>query len=275
MFDRTHYKRLSAFHSTFLTQDVIFSDTTIPVYEEHRLSPMNAAKNIPGVALIDRERVEFFGRDGDSLHQLRRGTLGTGPSWYLDKNTKVIDQGILQTIPGAFDTLYNWTAVTSNSTTYEIATFSTTNYQNFGYTGISLDPHVDPVDQLQVFYGGSQLSKSDRYIYESVTATSAILDPAEFNINTVTNSLILNTAAYRFRKFGGVEPGVSLLVTQKKGQIWTGTESILTSQVKQAKFIREKEADLPDVYFYGGDPRLQDANYVPLEDENGNSLTRW
>ena len=275
MFDRTHYKRLSAFHSTFLTQDVTFTDNSIPVYEEHRLSPMNATKNIPGVALIDRERVEFFGRDGDSLSQLRRGTLGTGPAWYLDRNTKVIDQGILQTIPGAFDTVYNWTTVTSTASSYTIIGFTSTNFANFGFTGVNLDPNVEPEDQVQVYYGGSQLSKSSKYIYESVTSTSATLDPYEFYINTVTNSLVLNTAAYRFRKSGGIEPGTALLVMQKKGQIWTGTESILTSQVKQAKFIREKEADLPDVYFYGGDPRLQDANYVPLEDENGNSLTRW
>lgn len=259
MFDRTHYKRLSAFHSTFLTKDLEFTSNTISVYEEERLSPMNAAKNVPGVVLIDRERIEFFGRDGDELSQLRRGTLGTSPSLIVDANTKVIDQGILQTIPGAGDIVYTYTTSTMNTSTYGIQLFSTVTN-----TGITLDPNIPGQDQIQVFYGGSQLLKSSRYIYETVTSTSAILDPAEFYI-TGTQTLVLNTSSYRFRKSGGIEKGVSLIVTQKKGQIWTGTESILSSNVRQAKFIRQKEADLPDVYYYGGDPRLLDGNYVPLE----------
>ena len=34
--------------------------------------------NTPGVLFINGERIEYFVKDGNSLQQLRRGTMGTG-----------------------------------------------------------------------------------------------------------------------------------------------------------------------------------------------------
>lgn len=44
----------------------------------------------------------------------------------------------------------------------------------------------------------------------------------------------------------------NLTIVQRKGYVWTGTESLLTSNVTQAHFLQEKEADLPNIYYYGG-----------------------
>lgn len=270
-YDRTSYKRLSKYHTTYLTELLGANDTSIFVAEETRLSPTNNAKNIPGVILIDRERIEFFGRTDNSLFQLRRGTGGTGPAPWSDINSKVIDQGVLQTIPMASDITYTFNTLSTTSTNYTIFSYNTQTGNGF-----TLNSDVDSSgnllipfqDQVKVFFGGKPLLKTQRYVYETVTTTNLILDPPEFVFHTSSQIISLNTQSLKFKN--GIEPGISILITHKKGRIWTGTESILTSNVRQAKFIRAKEAELPDVYFYGGDPRLLDENYLPITSSSTN-----
>ncbi len=254
-YNRTSYKRLSKDHTTFLTELLSPDDSNISINEESKLSPVNAAKNIPGVVLIDRERIEFFGRSDNLLTELRRGTGGTSPAPWSEPSTKVIDQGILQSIPSSGDMTYVYTTSTTNTSTYLISTFNTQTGQ-----GINLDNQVPAHDQITVYLGGKPLNKSSRLIYETVTSTELITIGPEFSITTSTQALELNIG-------DRLIPGLTLTVTHRKGRIWTGTESILTSEVRQAKFIRQKEAELPDVYFYGGDPRLLDENYVPISNE--------
>lgn len=262
-YERTSYKRLSKDHTTFLTALVSPDDQTIYINDESRLSPVNDAKNIPGVVLLDRERIEFFGRSDNALYQLRRGTGGTGPAPWSDLGSKIIDQGVLQSIPGASDSVYVFTTSTTNTTTYTISAFNTQTG-----LGINLNNETDiggnyiipAIDQVKVFYGGRPLSKTERQVYESFSSTELTTLLAEFEITTSTQQIKLNIG-------DRLEPGVTLTITHRKGRIWTGTESLLTSQVRQAKFIRQKEAELPDVYFYGGDPRILDENYVPITNE--------
>lgn len=265
-FDRVHFKRLSAYHTTFLIEPLKYSDTSIKVFDSSRLSPFNPAKNIPGIALIDRERVEFFSRDYNELLDLRRGTLGTGPAFYIDEGTKVIDQGILQTIPYS-DSHYVQHFLTTATNTYIISTLTTT-ASGYGITlntGTNDDP-VHAADQILVYYGGRPLRKAAYQGYVSNTSTELVTFDPEFNIITATQSLVLNI---------DVEPGVYVELVQKTGSVFTQSESILVSNDVQSRFIRAQEADLPDVYYYGGDPRLLDVNNVPLTDHYGNSLLRY
>jgi len=317
-FGRTHYKRLSKAHTTFTIQDTRYYDNSIKVFNENVLSPWNAARNIPGIVLLDRERIEFFATDNNELQSLRRGTLGTGPAFYVDSGAKVIDQGIIQTIPYA-DSVFVQSTITTTSSTY---TISTSGSSIVGENGIILTQGIPFIDQLEVFYGGKPLMKSGMFYQESmgvyngpwiqstqtVSSASNLLttttigtsyistdtnkvwiyldskeedavkgyvykgikwrDP-EFSINSLgsTQTITLNIQ--------NVEPGVQLTLIQKKGYVWTMTESLLTSQSVQARFIRNFPAELPDWYFYGGDPRLLDGNYEPLEDGDGQSLRRY
>jgi hypothetical protein len=263
-FDRSHYKRLSAYHTTFLTEPLKYTDNKIVVHDgDGRLSPFNAQRNIPGVVLIDRERIEYNEKDGNVLTYLRRGTLGTGPAFYADEATKVIDQGIQQTIPYS-DTVYIQHFTSTNTTTYIITATSTSTIGD----GITLTSGIDAIDQVLVYYGGRQLRKRSMKMYESVTSTNLITMPSEFTITTSSQLLTLNIT-------GGVESGVLISIIQKKGYIWTGTESLLISNVRQAQFLRAEGAELPDTYYYGGDPRLLDSNNIPLTDDSGVSLTRY
>jgi hypothetical protein len=99
MFNNTQFKRLSAQNTTYLTQPLNFSDTEIHVADAGVLSQPLISKKIPGVVIIAGERIEFFRVSNNTLSQLRRSTLGTAPNFYNDIYTKVIDQGITQTIP--------------------------------------------------------------------------------------------------------------------------------------------------------------------------------
>lgn len=256
-YDRTSYKRLSRQHTTYLTEYLTQKDNAIHVLQDSNLSPSNDSKNIPGVVLVDRERIEFFGRGNNTLFNLRRGTGGTGPSTLNQVGTKVIDQGIMQNIPNASDQFYVYVTTSTNTTTYMIPLYNTSTG-----IGITLDTDISAVDQIKVYYGGKILSKSSREVYENFTGTSTIILTPEFSVTTSTQSLILNIG-------NRLEPGVQISVIQKKGKIWTGTESLMTSEVKQAKFIRQREAELPDIYFYGGDSRILDTNFEPLYDDDG------
>lgn len=269
-FERSHYKRLSKYHTTILTENLKFYDNVIKVNDENRLSPINPARNVPGVVLIDRERIEFFSREGDEanvLSSLRRGTLGTGPAWYVDEGTKVIDQGILQTIPYN-DEVKVQTTLTTTATTYTISTLS----NSIIGQGIVLSTLTNATDQIEVYYGGRQLKKSSYKGYETVTSTVLLTYAPEF---TVTIDTITSISTITLNINGGIESGVQLSFYQKTGYVWTMTESLLTSQVVQAKFLRAKDAELPDTYYYGGDPRLLDGNYEPLTDDNDVTLRRY
>jgi len=99
MLGRTHYKRLSKENTTRLTMPLSHTDTEINVENARLLTPPNSSKNLPGVVNINGERIEFLEITGNKLKKLRRGTFGTSPAFYLDVNTKVIDQGVDQTLP--------------------------------------------------------------------------------------------------------------------------------------------------------------------------------
>ena len=323
MFNRTHFKRLSKRNTTYLTQPLQFTDTEIHVADASVLVPPLMAYNIPGVVLIDGERIEFFTINGNVLTTLRRATLGTSPSFYSAVNTRVIDQSPDQTIPFK-ENIYRQTILTSASTnTYFVSSSSyvlnTGTYHQFNNNGITLPNEIistnnlnDAVNYIDVSYGGRRLSKvgtfhqdimlsydsprfhlsgtvptsdllpitstiGDGYIvtatnqvwvYEASVSTDAsngyvyrglnYIEP-EFTVATITNSsfsITLNIPE-------GVSEGVRLdVVTRNFAQntVWndtisaTETKTIMDSTTVQAKFLQARPAELPDRYYYGGDP---------------------
>jgi hypothetical protein len=125
IFNRTHFKRLSKKNSTYLTQPLSFTDTEIYVDDSSVLSAPLISKKIPGVVTIDGERIEFFKVDGNVLKQLRRSTLGTSPSQFLQVGTKVIDQSPEQNIPFKENYYRQLIYTTATTNTYVISTMTT------------------------------------------------------------------------------------------------------------------------------------------------------
>jgi hypothetical protein len=97
-YGRTHYKRLSGQNTTELVANLLPDDDSITVFDSDVLTPPDIEKRIPGVIVIDGERIEFYKMENNRLSQLKRGALGTGVKALHPAGTLVVDQGINQTI---------------------------------------------------------------------------------------------------------------------------------------------------------------------------------
>ena len=248
MFNRTHYKRLSKENTTYLTQPLNFYDTEIYVADSDVLTPPLVAKHIPGVVIIDGERIEFFKMDKNVLRQLRRSTLGTAPSFFSDIGTKVIDQSPDQTIPfnDTIKNQYHYTTSTVNATVLNTSTnlytfvISTTSYfttstdLNLESNGITLSTSTTAVDQVQVFYGGRLLRKSGIYVQDTtISYDSPDLKNIEISSTSTVQGLPIT---------GAIGTGYNVTATN---QVWVYTGST--------------EPDAVSGYVYRG------LNYVPPE----------
>ena len=275
MFGRQQFRRLSEYFSTKLIQPLQYTDDKIYLEKGDHLLQPNPGRNLPGVVVIDSERIEYTSKDGNVLSGLRRSTLGTGPAKFSDVGTTVIDQSIRQTIPTIDYSLIQHIP-SSNTTTYTISTssgttvFSATSSTHAG-SGIKFSTLTNAVDQIEVYYGGRQLRKSSLRVHDKSisyydSADSIVVYPPEFTISTSTRQITLNIAEE-------ITTGTRITIIKKEGALWTGTEatSLLTSNATQANFLRSRTAELPDIYFYGGEKVLLE-NSNALTDENGEPL---
>jgi len=121
-FGRTHYKRLSGANVTELIADLNPSDESISVLDADKLTPPDLVNRIPGVILVDGERIEFYQMIGNRLTQLKRGALGTGIKDQHVAGSSVLDQGINQTIriKDTPKTINISTTVTSTTSSFDV-----------------------------------------------------------------------------------------------------------------------------------------------------------
>jgi len=99
MLNRTFYKRLDAAATGILAQPLNYYDTGIVLEDASGLVEPLRSQNQAGIVFIDRERIEYLEKDGNTLRFLRRGTLGTGvPETHL-AGTAVLDASTNQSIP--------------------------------------------------------------------------------------------------------------------------------------------------------------------------------
>ena len=284
MFGKQQFRRISEYFSTRLAQPLQYTDDKVVVeFGSHLLQP-DPGSNLPGVIYVDGERIEYTSKDGNVLSGLRRATLGTGPALFSDIGTEVIDQSIRQIIPTVDYSLIQ-NIPSSNTTTYVISTvtntstFSVTSSTHTG-NGITFSTLTNVVDQVEVYYGGRQLRKTSMKVHDKsrsyyttssvqvngVTTSSYEIIPPEFTITTSTRQLILNIAEE-------ITTGTRITIVKREGALWTGTEatSLISSTATQAAFLRDRPAELPDIYFYGGDSVIFE-NSNALTDENGEPL---
>ena len=160
IFGRSHYKRLSKENTTYLTSPLSYTDTEIKVADAKVLSPPILSKKIPGVILIDGERIEFLEMSGNTLKKLRRGTLGTSPSFYSDINTKVIDQSPTQTIPYSEILNKNVIYTTASVNTYALSTITTSVTNQAINFSISSDGKI-VVEGCNFYTGASFIAAGD------------------------------------------------------------------------------------------------------------------
>jgi len=184
IFNRTEFDRLTVKNSTKLSQPLLVTDTEIHVDNVLALTRPIVSKKIPGVVIIEGERIEFFQITGNTLSQLRRGTLGTSPSNILEIGTTVIDQSYEQLIPFKETTLKQ-SFITTGTDTYQIYTTST-NLND----GIVLNSGVPAIDQLLVFYGGRPLRKAGIFVQDTLLSYDDNLISEQAIMTTSTVNLL-------------------------------------------------------------------------------------
>ena len=294
MFGIQHFARLSTYFSTRLARPLQYTDNQIFLEDGDHLFQPNPTLRLPGVILLDGERIEYTSKDGNVLSGLRRGTLGTGPAKFSDVYTTVIDQSISQKI-NTYERINVQFIDSSNTNTYVISTLTSTltNFTVSGskdledislsssiynvFSGISLlttSTIVNPpaaVNQVEVYYGGRKLRKTSLEVHDSSISyytidKSITIIPPEFTITTATQTLILNINET-------ITTGTRIAVLQRLGNLWeeNTSTSLLSSTGTRAVFLSDRPAQLPDIYYYGGDKVLY-TNGVALTDETGENL---
>jgi hypothetical protein len=97
--DYTFY-RIDNTATTTLASNLSLTANTISVVNSGVLMTPSPSTGIPGVVMIDGERITYFGKNDstNTLSQIRRGTQGTGAKAHLTGVT-VIDSGQTQSVP--------------------------------------------------------------------------------------------------------------------------------------------------------------------------------
>jgi hypothetical protein len=214
MLNRTFFKRISADNTTTLAAALADDATSITVADGSVLaSPPGGS--VPGVIFIDKERIEYFVKSGNTLSQLRRGTLGTGIRTHA-AGTSVVDASGSQTVPYA-ETIYTKTSMGDGSTNI------------FPTTIAAATPY-----ELDVFVGGRRLP----YMSEDGSTTNYTVDGSTANV------VLTGTPA----------ADVQVKIVQKRGVVWytpgAGTaadgKGLQKSTTNQAKFIAGEPTNVPE-----------------------------
>jgi hypothetical protein len=258
MLNRTHFKRISEQDSTQLATELKVTDTTIQLVDASFLQTPSTDNKIPGVIFIDRERIEFYTINGNTLGQITRGTLGTGVKTTYAAGTLVFDGGPSQTVP-----------YTETVNLYEsiIRPGLPNGRKEHVLETININGDAEAHDQVEVYLGGRKLQKPTpatnpiklhniEIAYDSDETNSAgtasdVLQIAEFTIVPVGDSTAKNY--YKLVLRDEPQDGLELKVVQKQGKVWyeqglnsasTGT-TLQRAETAQAKFLLERTSGLP------------------------------
>jgi len=231
MLNRTHYKRLDSSNACTLAEELNWYDLRIELTDASSLPIPSKESNIPGVLFVDGERIEYFIKEGNTLRQIRRGTLGTGVKEVYEAGTIMHEQGPGQTIP------YTDRALSQTFTADGIK------------TEYRLDFVTDSVNDMEVFVAGRRLRKGEISIFDNTIAQDSpegdVTAAAEFTLtsymaddSTAVTDLVLAEAP---------ADNVSVTVVRKVGKIWAEQGvSLRYADNDIGRFIRAKTVALPE-----------------------------
>ena len=225
MLNRTHFKRLDK-EATTLREPLDSYDLRIEVVDGSNLSEPSKGQNLPGIVFINGERIEYFVKEGNTLKQLRRGTLGTGVKDSHPIGQKVFDQNIGMTVP--YKDMTQSQSFVGNGTS---STFT-----------LSFDAGFNGQNELDVFVAGRRLRKTTLQQFDPQLALDSpdgdITLPREFEFDSETNSITLAEIPLDKSK---------ITVIRKTGQTWTNTgETLGEAENSIARFLRAGTSALPE-----------------------------
>jgi hypothetical protein len=234
-----------------LAQSLNYYDQEIVVTDGSDLSVPIASRNIPGIVLINNERIEYLTKNGNTLSQLRRGSQGTAIAEIHNANSIVIDVGATETIP--YKETQNKTNFISDGSSLLIGplefipTKSTRTWDTAAVT--TIPEEYGPCDEFEVFAAGRRLQKDSLQVYSEIkgaSSTSAdIVIEAEFSVDGQTPYIRLTSK---------LPAGTRISVIRKVGSVWyekgatTASSGITLVENNNpiATFIAKKTTLLPE-----------------------------
>ena len=196
--NRTTYSRIDT-PPTKLAKPITQLSLSIEVEDGTSLIEPDRTKNIPGVLIINKERIEYLIKEGNVLKQLRRGTLGTGIADIHPKGEQVYLADISKYVPYV-DTTQSQTATNVSTVNLNFLPLSTDEFEVF-VNGLRLNgkpfakfdatagldsPEADsivPADYVIEYYNNQQNARI-------VIQSPAILNIEQKNIVIVRKKVI-------------------------------------------------------------------------------------
>ena len=216
--NRTHFKRIDS-AATQLSQDLNYYDLRIAVIDGSKLPEPDKMNNRPGIVWINCERIEYLVKEGNTLRQLRRGTLGTGVKSVHLIGSDIYDQSSSKNIP------------------YKDQTFvQTVENMLASQTEVGLDFIANSVNEFEVFVNGVRLRKEIKAQFDPTIALDSpegdiILNP-EFTFNPATNKITINKPLAEEN---------TVKIVRKVGKTWElSGESITSTNTEIGLFLRQR-----------------------------------
>jgi hypothetical protein len=242
MLNRVIYKRLSKDKQTRLVKDLHWNDVEIVVENASNFDIPNVSTNRPGIIEIRGERIEFFAMSGNTLKQIRRGTLGTGIYAHNIAGTFVQDIGASSTVPYTDNTLVQNIIADGVSNSHQLT------------LGVTLNSGFTEYNSLfEVFVGGDndtvRLKKEPYSIFDvnksPYSPAGDVIFPAEFTVSNVT------TTGAQLTLTNPVTQGTKITVVHVTGREWDGNKNnpanILDDSGSIASFIKAT----PGIWYSG------------------------
>lgn len=209
-----HFRRYSK-NNVKLTKDLNYYDLYIEVSDASSLFVPNAARNIPGVVLINNERIEYLQKTGNILSQLRRGCQGTSIAETYPVGTVIADSSMSETIPYV-DQQERYDFVSDGSTLLiGPLDFIPSQGVRSNWYRSSIPSLNGPCDQLEVFVGGTRLRKDPIAVYDETQGAASpsadITIEAEFSVDGDSPYIRLTNP---------VAPGTRITMIRRLGNTW-------------------------------------------------------
>jgi len=249
MLNITRYNRYSASDDITLEKDLNYYDKTISVTDASSLSDPIVSKNIPGIIIVNNERIEYMVKDGNTLKQLRRGAYGTGIANTHTKGSLVIDAGIDNTISYADEQVRYDFVSDGSSTLIGPLDFVPTKQEDPNWYATTIPSEFGRCDSLEIFVGGTRLRKTSLKVFdESLGSYSPQADrtlEAEFAVDGSTKYIRITNPA---------PAGTRISIIKRIGNTWYDRGSItattgvtlLENSTPISTFIAEKSTRLPE-----------------------------
>ena len=231
--NRTHYKRVDNALDIVLAEDLNDYDLRITLNDTSLLPTPDRRQNKPGIVFINGERIEYFVKSGNTLRQIRRGTLGTGIGSVYPAGTRVVLGTSEKNIPYADE------IITTNIDAIE------------GQTTVVLDwiPAAG-ANEFEIFVGGKRLRKTEIPVFNPLNALDSPagdeIQPPQFTVEYLRNDLgtVLSAEVVLLEP---AREGERITIIKKQGKLWSEPGvPIKESQNNIGFFLRQGISQLPE-----------------------------